>query len=303
MIQSPLNYTGGKYRLLPQLLPLFPDKVRVLLDIFCGGGNVGANANCERIWFNDINNDVIQLLKLFANSDPKKLISSIEKIICKFGLSDVSKYGYEYYGCSSSEGVAKYNESRFNELRSYTNSFEKRTKSYYTHLYVLIVYAFNNHIRFNSSHAFNLPVGKRDFNKKMKDKLMSFCEAVGKAEPLFTSKDFRKIDISVLTENDFVYADPPYLITCATYNEQGGWTEKDERDLLNFLDNLHQRNIKFALSNVLTNKGKTNEILIEWLERNPQYNCTHLKYDYANSNYHKTDSDQKSDEVLIRNYM
>ena len=100
MIQSPLNYTGGKYRLLPQLLPLFPDKVRVLLDIFCGGGNVGANANCERIWFNDINNDVIQLLKLFANSDPKKLISSIEKIICKFGLSDVSKYGDEYYGSS-----------------------------------------------------------------------------------------------------------------------------------------------------------------------------------------------------------
>ena len=54
----------------------------------------------------------------------------------------------------------------------------------------------------------------------------------------------------------FVYADPPYLITCATYNEQGGWTEKDEYDLLAFLDNLSKNRIKFALSNVLSSKGK-----------------------------------------------
>lgn len=27
MIQSPLNYTGGKYKLLPQILPFFPENI------------------------------------------------------------------------------------------------------------------------------------------------------------------------------------------------------------------------------------------------------------------------------------
>ena len=27
MIQSPLNYTGGKYKLLPQILPMFPGDI------------------------------------------------------------------------------------------------------------------------------------------------------------------------------------------------------------------------------------------------------------------------------------
>ena len=30
LIQSPLNYTGGKFKLLPQILPLFPENI----DIF-----------------------------------------------------------------------------------------------------------------------------------------------------------------------------------------------------------------------------------------------------------------------------
>ncbi|WP_306306929.1 DNA adenine methylase [Helicobacter cinaedi] len=40
--------------------------------------------------------------------------------------------------------------------------------------------------------------------------------------------------MSKINENDFVYIDPPYLITCATYNENGGWDEQDEKDLLVF---------------------------------------------------------------------
>ena len=52
MIQSPLNYTGGKYKLLPQILPLFPKEIDCFVDLFCGGCNVGINRNCnKKIWF------------------------------------------------------------------------------------------------------------------------------------------------------------------------------------------------------------------------------------------------------------
>ena len=33
MIQSPLNYTGGKYRLLSQILPLFPDDIETFAKV------------------------------------------------------------------------------------------------------------------------------------------------------------------------------------------------------------------------------------------------------------------------------
>ena len=61
------------------------------------------------------------------------------------------------------------------------------------------------------------------------------------------------------------------------------------------------KNIKFALSNVLKTDGKKNQILEDWLLKN-DYNCNHLKYSYKNSNYHKKENAEKTDEVLITNY-
>ena len=167
----------------------------------------------------------------------------------------------------------------------------------------MIVYAFNNQIRYNAKGEFNLPVGKRDFNSKMEEKLSDFIEELEKRNCIFTNIDFRNFETETLTDNDFVYADPPYLITCATYNEQGGWGEQDEKDLLRFLDNLHKRNIRFALSNVLRSKGKENTLLINWLDANKdKYKTINLNYSYSNSNYQTKDKTSPSEEVLIINY-
>lgn len=103
------------------------------------------------------------------------------------------------------------------------------------------------------------------------------------------------------THKSFFYADPPYLITCATYNEQNGWTEDDEKDLLNYLDRLNKRGIRFALSNVLESKGRKNEILIKWIETHKEYRTIPLDYDYSNSNYH-TKKAGVTKEVLVVNY-
>ena len=34
--KTPLNYTGNKYRLLEQIQPYFPQKIKVMVDLFCG---------------------------------------------------------------------------------------------------------------------------------------------------------------------------------------------------------------------------------------------------------------------------
>ena len=301
IIKSPLNYTGGKGKLLDQILPLFPERINNFVDLFCGGCNVGLNINVKnKVFYNDYCKSLIYLYNYLKRNSFDNIIEHIYKIINKYKLSLVSKYGYEYYNCNSSDGVGEYNKDKYNKLRSKFNKTKDDDKSY-IELYVLIVYAFNNQIRFNSKGEFNLPVGKRDFNKNMENKLDLFIETIKKQDCVFSNKDFRKYDISKLCSEDLVYVDPPYLITCASYNENGGWTVKDEKDLLEFLDNLNKKKIKFALSNVLRSKGKENNYLIDWVNTN-DYAVHHLDNDYSNSNYQIKDRVNKSEEVLITNY-
>lgn len=303
VIQSPLNYTGGKFKLLPQILPHFPQDVECFIDLFCGGGNVGINAPCNKVVFNDNNSLLRFMFGTFKNMDKQATFELIDHIIEKYGLSNTEKYGYEYYGCNSAEGLAKYNSESFLKLREDFNRNTNLDYNYYITLFVLIVYAFNNQIRFNRKGEFNLPVGKRDFNKKMREKLSSFIDRLKSGDYKFESYDFRELPNEDWNDKTFVYVDPPYLITCATYNEQDGWNETLEKELLKYLDNLHERGIRFALSNVIHSKGKENKILIEWINNNiGKYRVIYLNYTYSNSNYQTKDRTSKTDEVLIVNY-
>ena len=303
LIQSPLNYTGGKYKLLPQILPHFPKDIDFFVDLFCGGGNVGINVPCNKVLFNDSNDIIRYMFGTFKNMDKDETFRLIDSIIKKYGLSDSEKYGYENYGCTSANGLSKYNSEGYSRLRADFNKMQSKDYGYYITLYVLIVYSFNNQIRFNKKGEFNLPPGKRDFNKKMRDKLSAFIDRLKSGDYKFESCDFRELQDEDWNDKTFVYADPPYLITCATYNEQDGWNEELEKELLAYLDNLNERGIRFALSNVLKSKGKENSILIDWVNKNmSKYRVIYLDYSYSNSNYHTKDRTSKTDEVLIVNY-
>lgn len=299
IVKSPLNFTGGKYKLLPQILPFFPEHISTFIDLFCGGCNVAVNVTAQKCICNDIDSNLVGLLSFFKKNSYDFIFKKIQQVIKDFNLSDSRTYGYAFYNCSSANGLGNYNREGFLKLRQAFNMLKKEDENYYLFLYVLIVYAFNNQIRFNSEGKFNLPVGKRDFNIRMQNKLMSFLLAIRNKNISFTDKDFIMIKPARLSENDFVYADPPYLITCASYNEKL-WNENEEKRLLTYLDDLNKNKIRFALSNVMSTDGKTNTILQDWLtERN--YNCHHLDFSYKNSNYHKKNSSE-ADEVLITNY-
>lgn len=284
-IKSPMNYTGGKYKLLPQILPLFPSEIDTFVDLFTGGGNIAVNINnANKIIANDFETRIIEIYKTFQKYEIDELIETIELAIQRFGLT-------------------KENADSFNNFRTYYNKHIEDGYSFImpVMLYVLICYSFNHQFRFNSKGEFNMPFGKNrsQWNNTMKKNLISFHKAITEKNIIFTNKDFTELKLDKLKPNDFVYCDPPYLITCATYNEKDGWNEQRERDLLNLLDNLNSRSVKFALSNVLFSKGKTNDILIEWSKK---YNVHHLDYTYQNCNYHTKDKESKPDEVLITNY-
>ena len=299
-ISCPFNYTGGKFKLLEQLQPLF-NKKEVFLDLFAGGGNVGINSSSSKVIFNDLNEKLIDLIKFIKDTDTNILLKQIDSIIDKYGLSNTSLYGYSYYDCDSSRGLAGYNKEKFLRLRDDFNAKVLAGETDYSMLYVLIVFSFNNQIRFNRKGLFNLPVGKRDFNSKMRSKLMLFSEELKNKDVQFMKKDFKEISLDDFSNETFIYCDPPYLITNATYNESGMWTETEEKALLEFLDEANKKGFSFALSNVLESKNKRNDILYNWIESKGYY-CYRLNKSYSNSNYHRKNKNSISEEVLITNY-
>ena len=298
---SPLNYIGGKARILDQVLPYFPLLIDHFVDLFCGGCNVGINTKAEHHIYNDKSSQLVGLLNLLATKDPDLFIQEINSIIDKYEFSRTSEHNFAFYGGNCMKGVSEYNRHKFTALRDEFNCRVEHDDYYYTLLYTLIVFGFNNQMRFNSQGEYNLPVGKRDFNYVLQRKLKKFMLALQRQETTISNYDFRQFNTDFLTENSLVYADPPYLITGATYNENGGWTEQDEIDLLLFLDGLNERGIHFALSNVLSHKGKENLILRNWVNAN-DYNLNQIQMDYSNSNYQVKGKDSGTQEVLITNF-
>lgn len=280
-IKSPLNYTGGKYKILQPIYQLFPKSIDTFVDLFAGGFNVGINSNANKIICNDQITYLIDLYQYLSDNDTYSIISDIKTIIDDFHLSKQNVEGYNFL------------RDRYNETKDIRDFF------------VLTFFSFNHQIRFNNKHKFNTPFGKdrSSYNTTIERNLVRFCSALQNKDIIFYNKDFLDVDLSNLGSKDLVYCDPPYLISTGSYNDgkRGfkDWTEKEEQQLLNLLDILNDQGTRFALSNVLYHKGLSNELLIKWSQK---YNTYYIDKTYANCSYHFKEKNAKTVEVVITNY-
>ena len=285
-IKSPLNYIGGKYKILDQIIPKFPKKINTFVDLFGGGFNVGINVNANNLIYNDVIEPLCELINYFYDNTADDVILKLERNIKENNLT-------------------KENPEAFKKLRNKYNHYnyeneEDRVLDFYT----LILYSFNYQIRFNQSMEYNTPFGKNrsSYNLNTKKNIKSFIDKLNKINLSITKKRFIDFDFSSLGKDDFVYCDPPYLITTGSYNDGNrgikDWTIDDEKNLLNILDDLNSRGVKFALSNVLVANDKKNDILTEWSKK---YTVYIIKNTFNNSNYRRKSKDDAI-EVLITNY-
>ena len=280
-IKSPLNYAGGKYKILEHIIPSFPKTISNFVDLFAGGLNVGINIDAGTIYANDQITYLIELYRFFQNTETNALLASVRERIDRFGLSQTNTAGYNVL------------RSEYNETGSSLD------------LFVLLCYSFNHQLRFNGRHEFNTPFGKErsSFNGSIERNLIMFCEALHRKNFVFSSCDFRKFDYSHLDRGDVVYCDPPYLITTGSYNDGkrgfSSWTAEEDNALMEILDRLNSRGILFALSNVFVHKGRKNGALIEWSRK---YFVNYIDKTYENCSYHLKDRGATTTEVLITNY-
>lgn len=295
--RSPLFYVGDKYKLIAEIKQYFPKNINKFIEPFVGGGSVFLNTEANEYILNDIDKYIYNLHKLLTNQskNPLNFLSKIENIIDSYGLSKsfredlVPKFLKEEW---KKTYYAKFNKIGFDNLKKDFNSNEKTD---YFKLYVLLIFGFNRMLRFNSEGNYNLPVGNVDFNNNVINALNDYFRLTNDKNINWNNLDYKKFIQKIkIDTNDFIYFDPPYLITFSEYNKL--WNEKNEIELVEMLNNLNSQNIKWAISNVTQYKNKTNSIFLEWSK---QYNVYPIKSNYIS--YH--DNTVKIfNEVLVTNY-
>ena len=294
--RSPFFYVGDKYKLVPQLKENFPKNIDRFIEPFCGGGSVFLNTDANQYLLNDIDSYLIKLHKFLieSSSQPQVFWNELKLNIEKYNLSatfmgrDIPK---EYRKEFVKTYFAKYNKEAYIKMRSDFNE----NKDDMMLLYMLLIYGFNRMLRFNSKGDFNLPVGNVDFNQNVVAALDSYFEYVADKDIELFNMDFQDfIEKIQPTPNDLVYLDPPYLITFSEYNKL--WNEDSEMRLIDYLDELDSRGIRFAVSNVLWHRKRYNGTFNEWAQK---YNVVKIKSNYISFN---DNTEKDTYEVLVKNY-
>ncbi|QEG10713.1 DNA adenine methylase [Klebsiella phage KMI10] len=261
-----IPYTGNKQKLLPELFKLFPDRNSYMrfIDCFCGGLSVSLNVP-KPVLSNDYDRTLIDMYKRLQMLPD---LSPVLELIKQHGLGKNEKEAY----------------------LTFRDAYNKNKDPLW--LYVLILHSFSNVNRTNDKGDFNANFGCRTLNDSTVKRFEHFKNNVRGIE--FSSASFKDLDICL---NDFVYCDPPYLITDAVYNKF--WNEEREHELYDFLDNLNSDGIKFGLSNVTHHAGKQNDILIEWMQK---YNVHNLDKKYLLGQHTDSYEQNKTQEVYVCNY-
>ena len=177
-------------------------------------------------------------------------------------------------------------------IRDYSGQKSNNLNNNPIDLFTLSCFSFNYQFRFNNQLEYNNPFGRNrsQYSAVTEKNLITFVEEMKQRRIEFYSRDFRLLSIDRLGNNDFIYCDPPYLITTGSYNDGNrgfkDWKEQEENDLLEWLDKANAQGAKFALSNMFSHLGKNNEILIEWAKK---YNVHYIDSDYSNCNYQLKD--------------
>jgi DNA adenine methylase Dam len=267
LVETPFNYTGSKFKLLPQIIPHFDYTKPYFVDLFMGGGSVYTNVvdKFEKILANDIIGDLVGIHQQLLISDD---IITQTKSICP----------------------DKTDADAFLRLREDYNNNPSPEK-----LWSLMLSCTSNMMRFNQKFKFNQTFGKRSWNSSTENKVEIFKNHIRqyKDKIRFTSNSF--YDVNISSNKVMVYADPPYSNTEAGYNAY--WKKDDDDKLYNYLLDIDRKGSSFMISGVLNHAGETCKLLDDLIKDGFKYKT--LDFDY---NKVSRVGKKQTDEIVIINY-
>jgi len=255
MNKGPFSYNGNKFRIWKAYLQDVMSEYDKVHEFFVGSGVCTYNSNNGGI-STDLDSHVVALHNALKD---EQLHTKVENI-------------YNDYFPNGNDKSCYY-KLRIDFNKDYmVNGI---TETNVAQLYTLLQLSFNSLLRFGPN-GYNVPFG----NKKLD------IERIRKHSEIFRNKDisvklgsYDTIDLNNISKkNDVIYLDPPYVASKFKYERStGGWTDIDEANLLDYIDDLNDKGYSFILSNTFSHRGVNNDRLIEWSKK---YNSRFIKMSY-----------------------
>jgi DNA adenine methylase len=230
-----VKWAGGKSQLLSHLDFLIPKKFSRYFEPFLGGGAVFfyllSKKNTRfKAFLSDINEELINSFNIVKNN-VEELIKVLENHQRKYNQSP-----REYY-----YGLRARTQS-LNGVES-AGRFVALNKTCYNGLY-----------RVNTGGIFNVPMGR--YKKPLicdHSNLRNISMALRNSDTHFGSIDYKTILETKTRQGDFIYLDLPYNPINSTSNftsyTNNKFSEKDQTELSEIFNKLHDRKCNILLSN------------------------------------------------------
>lgn len=227
-----IKWVGGKTSVLPELLPLFPAKIKTYYEPFIGGAALffalKAEGRFEKAVINDWNDELVNLYRTIS-ANPKDLTDTLQK--CKAEYTE--------------NGKETFHRWRARQPHSLTE-VERAARTIF-----LTKTSFNGLYRLNKKGEFNAPWGKYE-NPLICDEPNILACHKALQDVTFHQGDFAKAVLNA-GPGDVVYFDPPYFklsdtADFASYTAEG-FTLEDHKRLRDTFVALVQRGVTCILSN------------------------------------------------------
>lgn len=241
-----VKWAGGKGSLIPQLNNFYPYELKNgiierYIEPFIGGGAVLIDIlqkyNIQEVYAFDINIDLINSYNVIKNN--------VEELIAN--LKQMEK---EYLVLGQEERKAYFYNIR-NEYNDYELEEDEQNVQRATQFIYLNRTCFNGLYRVNKNGKFNVPVGS------YKNPTICDEENLKQLSQLIQNVQFQYGDYSrsmeYVTENTFIYFDPPYrplnVTSGFTSYTKEDFNDENQKELATFYRELNRKNAKLMLSN------------------------------------------------------
>ncbi len=241
-----VKWAGGKGSLISQLSNFYPYELKNgiierYIEPFVGGGavliDILQNYDVRQAYAFDINIDLINSYNVIKNN--------VEEII-----TNLKEMETEYLQLEQEERKNYFYNKR-NEYNDYTLQENEQNVKKASQFIYLNRTCFNGLYRVNKDGKFNVPVGSYK-NPTICDEenLRNLSELIQNVQ--FQYGDYRK-SMEYVTENTFVYFDPPYrplnITSGFTSYTKEDFNDDNQRELAMFYRELNEKNAKLMLSN------------------------------------------------------
>ena len=235
-----IKWAGGKSQLLEEIRKKYPAKIERYCEPFVGGGavllDVLANFQPKEVLINDINPELTNTY-IQIRDNAESIIATLSEMQGDFwDMNDEKRKEYFYS-----------QRERFNELIKQSASTEEKAA-----LFIFInKTCFNGLYRVNGKGLYNVPIGSY--------KKPPICDA----ENIRTiSELLKRVDVhcgdyseceSFITDNAFVYIDPPYRPLNATSSftsyAKTEFGDEQQIQLGHFIEQISEKGAKVVASN------------------------------------------------------